>query len=84
MIVKCGWLECKIDYRSILPSNHFPKKKKKKKKSTKPRERERPVTFTQRESETKSPIVKKREAGYLNLRSTAPPSRPCLSPITDR
>ena len=38
LTVKCGWLKCKIDYRSILPSNHFQEKKKKK---TEPRERER-------------------------------------------
>ena len=38
LTVKCGLLKCKIDYRSILPSNHFQEKKKKK---TEPRERER-------------------------------------------
>ena len=36
LTVKCGWLKCKIDYRSILPSNHFQKKNNR----TTPKERE--------------------------------------------
>ena len=44
LTVKYEGLKCKIDYTSILPSNHFQrekKKKKKKKKKTQHRERER-------------------------------------------
>ena len=84
LIVKYGWLKCKIDYKSILPSKHFPKKNKNK-KSTEPREREREglVTITERESETKPPTVRERKVGHLNLRSMAPPSEPCLSLITN-
>ena len=58
LTVKWACLKCKIDYRSILPTNHLWKKKRKKKKRTEPRERvrvresrplserERPVTWT--------------------------------------
>ena len=58
-----------------LPSNHFPKRKKKKKNRTK-RERGRSPSESVREP----PTVTKRKARHLNLRSTPPPSGPCLSP----
>ena len=66
LIVKCGWLKCKIDYKSILPSNHFQKKKNR--------------TERERVSEREPPIVRERETGHLNLRSTTLPFGSCLSP----
>ena len=73
LTVKWACLKCKIDYRSILPTNHFWKKKKKKKKKN--------WTKRESESEREPPTVREREAGNLNLRSTPPPSGPCLSPL---
>ena len=75
LTVKCGWLKCKIDYRSILPSNYFKKKKHQTEK-----EREAGHRHGERKSKTKPPTIKERKAGHLNLESTSPPSRLCLSP----
>ena len=81
LTVKCAWLKCKIDYKSILPSNQF--RKKKKKAPNQERERKRGHhrrKEREKESEREPPTVRERKAGHLNLRSTAPPSRLCLSP----
>ena len=67
LTVKYEDLKCKIDYTSILPSNHF-RKRKEKKNQTK-RERE-------------PPTVKEREAGHLNLRLTLPPLDRTQSPLS--
>ena len=72
-------MKCKIDYRSILPSNYFKKKKHQTEK-----EREAGHRHGERKSKTKPPTIKERKAGHLNLRSMAPPSEPCLSLITNR
>ena len=68
MTVKYEGLKCKIDYTSILPSNHFQRKKK---NLNPERERER---------EREPPTNKEREAGHLNSRSTPSPPRLYLSP----
>ena len=67
LTVKYEDLKCKIDYTSILPSNHFRKRKEKKNKTKRERE---------------PPTVKEREAGHLNLRLTPQPLDRTQSPLS--